>query len=59
MTYFCCTYTDSAKTRISRFVRNEDEFRKICGDVKRQGYTPIKTKVTVSEDFTRTETAIK
>lgn len=59
MTYYCCTYTDNAKTRISRYVRNEEEMTKICNDVRRQGYTPIKTKVSITSETVRTEVKIR
>lgn len=59
MTYFCCCYTDEKKNLISQYVRSEEEFYSICNDVRRKGFTPVKSVITVSEDFSRTETALK
>ena len=59
MTYFCCKYTDGNKNLISQYVRNEEEFFNICRDVRRKGFIPVKSKITVSSESVRTETALK
>lgn len=59
MTYFCCRYEDEKKNLISQYVRSEEEFYSICNDVRRKGFTPVKSVITVSEDFFRTEVPLR
>lgn len=59
MTFYCCKYTDGNNNLISQYVRNEEEFFNVCAEVRRRGFTPLKSKITVSGDSVRTETALK
>ncbi len=59
MTFYCCKHVDQDGDLILNYVRTENELIDACRDVRRQGFIPIKTMITLSDDGKRTETALK
>lgn len=58
MTLYCCKYTNENRDLILNYVRTKDELSQACRDVRRQGFIPVKSVITYSEETGRTETPI-
>lgn len=54
MKFYCCTYSDERNYQISIFLRSYGELSKAALDVRRKGFNPLTSIVSVSEDSKRT-----
>ena len=59
MIFYCCRHINGERDLISNYVRTKEELTKVCQDVRRQGFFPVKTVIRISADGVRTELSIK
>lgn len=59
MIIYCCKHVGKNKTTYRNYVRTEKELLNVCRAVRRQGFTPQKSIITVSDDGVRKEVRIR
>ena len=58
MTYYCVKHVEKEKTFLI-YVRTKGELFEAVRKVRRKGYIPEKSEITVFNDFSRLETVLK